>query len=192
MSTEKVGASQPNTRTTPGNNPSAGSQPPQTPHHGGGGPPDLRSSNDLDVDHPQSINHNHCPLDDCDLFTEHRYPAAVATHVERFFLVDHGQDLVNKFGPDVVNKVIAYMKDKLDREPDYVNNEINSLGGYFHSKCKKFAAGANTPTGPDRETALNRFKDRANSRKDYARARGPACGCPDFSHRPPCNHYRAR
>jgi hypothetical protein len=138
--------------------------------HGGGGNPDI-SINNID-NHQTTINHNHCPLDDCELFTEHRYPDAIAEHIERFFLVDHGVKVVKDYGPDVVNKVIAYMKSKLEREPDFVTKEIRSLGGYFHSRCKKYAAGANTPTGNDEQTALQRLKDhRPKSKSDQDKHR---------------------
>jgi hypothetical protein len=133
--------------------------------HGGGGNPDLSINNIVIDNHQTTINHNHCPLDDCDLFTEHRYPDAIGEHIERFFLVDHGARVVKDYGPDVVNKVIAYMKSKLEREPEFVTKEIRSLGGYFHSRCKKYAAGANTPTGKDEQTALQRLKDHRPDKK---------------------------
>lgn len=133
--------------------------------HGGGGNPNP-SINNIVIDNHQTIhNHNHCPLDDCELFTEHIYPDAIAEHIERFFLVDHGARVVKDYGPDVVNKVIAYMKSKLEREPEFVTKEIRSLGGYFHSRCKKYAAGANTPTGKDEQTALQRLKNHRPDRK---------------------------
>ena len=140
--------------------------PPNPPNGGGGGNPDSSISNPVVIDnHQNTINHNHCPLDDCELFTEHIYPDAIAEHIERFFLVDHGAKVVKDYGPDVVNKVIAYMKSKLEREPEFVTKDIRSLGGYFHSRCKKYAAGANTPTGKDEQTALQRLKDHRPDRK---------------------------
>ena len=81
MERAKVGVSRHATRATRRNNSSVGLKTPQTPHHGGGGSPDSKSSNDLDLDNHQTINHNHCPLDDCDLFTEHRYAAATADQI---------------------------------------------------------------------------------------------------------------
>ena len=78
---QKVDASLHNARAAFSNNPDVGSKTPQTPHHGGGGSLYPESSNDLELDNHQSINHNHCPLDDCDPFTEHRYPDAIAEHI---------------------------------------------------------------------------------------------------------------
>ena len=124
MEPAKVGASRQVTRATPRNNSSVGSKTPQTPHHGGGGSPDSKSSNDLDLDNHQTINHNHCPLDDCDLFTEHRYPAAIADHIRHHFLFDQAPDALTRYGPDIVNKAIALMKVKIVHEKFMPGNTV--------------------------------------------------------------------
>ena len=188
MEPAKVGASRQVTRATPRNNSSVGSKTPQTPHHGGGGSPDPKSSNDLKSDNHQTINHNHCPLDDCDLFTEHRYPAAIADHIRYHFLFDQAPDALTRYGPDIVNKAIALMKVKIVHEKFIPGN----LGGYFRSRCEKILQGDNVPTGEDRQRRIEALKKYADPKLDDKPPRGPACGCPDFNHRVPCKWLKAR
>ena len=188
MASEKVGASRHNARTTPRNNPSAGSNTPQTPHHGGGGHPDSKSSNDLDLDNHQSINHNHCPLDDCDLFTEHRYPAAIADLIRHHFLFEQAPDALTRYGPDIVNKAIALMKVKIVHEKFIPGN----LGGYFRSRCERILKGDNVPTWEDRQRRVEAITNYVEAAPANKPPRGPACGCPDFSHRVPCKWLKAR
>ena len=189
MPTEKVGASRHNARTTPGKNQPLGSKTPQTPHHGGGGSPDSESTNDLDLNHHHSINHNHCPLDDCDPFTEHRYPSAIADHIQHHFLFEESEEALTRYGPDIVNKAIAVMKAKVVHEKFVPGN----LGGYFRSRCEKILKGTNVATGEDRQRrvdAITNYVDAAAANK--APRQGPACGCPDFVHRIPCKWFKAR
>jgi hypothetical protein len=188
MPSEKVDASRHNARTAPGENPSLGSKTPQTPHHGGGGSPDSESSNDLDLNHHQSINHNHCPLDDCDPFTEHRYPAAIADHIRHHFLFEESTDALTRYGPDIVNKAIAVMKAKVVHEKFIPGN----LGGYFRSRCEKILKGDNVPTGEDRQRRMDALTDYVNPRRLNETFRGPACGCPDHRHQIPCKWFKAR
>ena len=189
MAQEKVGASRHNVRAASGNNPSSGSKTPQTPHHGGGGSPDSKSSNDLDLNHHQSINHNHCPLDDCDAFTEHRYPDAIADHIRHHFLFEESADALNRYGPDIVNKAIALMKVKIVHQKFIPGN----LGGYLRSRCEKILKGDNVPTGEDRQRRIDAITSYVDPRRhDMIHPRGPACGCPDFVHRIPCKWFRAR
>jgi hypothetical protein len=155
---KKVNASSHNARAALSDDPSVSSKPPQTPHHGGGGSLYPESSNDLDLDNHQSINHNHCPLDDCDPFTEHRYPDAIADHIRHHFLFVDSAAALTRYGPDVVNKTIALMKVKIVKEKFFPT----SLGGYFRSQCEKILAGDNVPTGEDhqrRRDALTNYVD---------------------------------
>jgi hypothetical protein len=155
---QKVGASLHNDRAAFVDNPDVGSKTPQTPHHGGGGSLYPESSNDLELDNHQSINHNHCPLDDCDPFTEHRYPDAIAEHIQLHFMFEKSSDALKRYGPDVVNKTIALMKIKIVKEKFFPSN----LGGYFRSQCEKILAGTNVPTGEDhqrRREALANYVD---------------------------------
>ena len=189
MAQEKVGASRHNARTTSGNNPSSGSKTPQTPHHGGGGSPDSESSNGLELNHHQSINHNHCPLDDCDPFTEHRYPAAIADHIEYHFLFEESSEALTRYGPDVVNKGIAVMRAKIVHEKFIPGN----LGGYLRSRCEKILKGTNVATGEDRQRridAITNYVDPVPAEKEALR--GPPCGCPDFAHRIPCKWFKTK
>jgi len=158
MPQEKVDASRHNTRVAPRNNPSSGSKTPQTPHHGGGGSPDSEFLNDLDLDNHQTINQNHCPLDDCDLFTEHRYPAAIAEHIRHHFLFEEAASGLSRYGPDIVNKTIALMKVKIVSE----NFIPGNLGGYFRSRCEKFLKGDNVATGEDRQKQIDAVKNYVN------------------------------
>ena len=166
---QKVDASQHNARAAFSNNASVGSKSPQTPHHGGGGSLYPESSNDLELDNHQSINHNHCPLDDCDPFTEHRYPDAIADHIEFHFLFEKKSDALKRYGPDVVNKTVALMKVKIVKEKFFPAN----LGGYFRSQCEKILSGSNVPTGEDhqrRRDALTNYvdpKQKAKNKPDY-------------------------
>ena len=177
MPQEKVDASRHNGKVAPKNNPPSGSKTPQTPHHGGGGSPYPESLNDLDLDNHQTINHNHCPLDDCELFTEHRFPAAIAEHIEYFFGFLGGADGLTRYGPDVVNKSIAYMKYKREKE-DFIPDKP---GGFLRRTCEKFLAGGNVPTGADGAIIHARFKnyqpfkvdDRNKYIEEYERRRGP-------------------
>ena len=155
---QKVDASLHNARAAFVDNSAASSNPPQTPHHGGGGSLYPESSNDLELDNHQSINHNHCPLDDCDPFTEHRYPDAIAEHIQLHFMFEKSSDALKRYGPDVVNKTVALMKIKIVKEKFFPAN----LGGYFRSQCEKILAGTNVPTGEDhqrRRDALANYVD---------------------------------
>ena len=189
MEHQKVDASRHNAKVASRNNPPSGSKTPQTPHHGGGGSPDSKSSNDLDLNHHQSINHNHCPLDDCDAFTEHRYPDAIADHIRHHFLFEESADALDRYGPDIVNKAIALMKVKIVHEKFIPGN----LGGYLRSRCEKILKGDDVPTGEDRQRridAITSYVDPAPEEKQDRR--GPPCGCPDFAHRIPCKWFRVR
>ena len=188
MASEKVGASRHNARTTPRNNPSAGSNTPQTPHHGGGGHPETSYANDVVLDNHQTINHNHCPLDDCEPFTEHRYPAAIADHIRHHFLFEEAPDALTRYGPDIANKAIALMKVKIVHEKFIPGN----LGGYFRSRCERILKGDNVPTGEDRQRRIEAFTNYVDAAPANKPPRGPACGCPDFSHRVPCKWLKAR
>ena len=160
MDHPKIGASRHNSRTAPKITPSVGSKTPQTPHHGGGGSPDSQSLNDLELDNHQSINHNHCPLDDCNLFTEHRYPVAIAEHIQFHFLFEQADDGLERYGPDIVNKTIALMKVKIVEEKFIPEN----VGAYFRSRCEKFLKGDNVSTGADREKRMNAIHE---AQKNY-------------------------
>jgi len=164
MESPKIGVSRHNARTAPGNNPPSGSKTPQTPHHGGGGSPGLESSNDLDLENHQSINHNHCPLNDCELFTEHRYPTAIAEHIRFHFLFEEAADGLTRYGPDIVNKTIALMKVKIVEQKFIPGN----LGGYFRSRCEIFLKGDNVPTGEDRRKRIDAAKNYVNRKPDQA------------------------
>jgi hypothetical protein len=189
MATEKVGVSQHNARTAPAKNQPLGSKTPQTPHHGGGGSPDSESINDLDLNHHQSINHNHCPLDDCDPFTEHRYPSAIADHIQHHFLFEESEDALTRYGPDVVNKAIAVIKVKVVHEKFVPGN----LGGYLRSRCEIILKGTNVPTGDDHQRRIDAITNYVDPAPDSSQTiRGPACGCPDFAHQIPCKWFKAR
>ena len=166
MPAQKVDASRHNAKVAPRNNSPLGSKTPQTPHHGGGGSPNPESSNDLDLDNHQSINHNHCPLDDCELFTEHRYPTAIAEHIRFHFLFEEAADGLTRYGPDIVNKTIALMKVKIVEQKFIPGN----LGGYFRSRCEIFLKGDNVPTGEDRQRRIDAAKNYVNpkpAQKDH-------------------------
>ena len=150
--------------------------PPNPPNGGGGGNPDLSINNQVVIDnHQNTINHNHCPLDDCELFTEHRYPEAIARHIEEFFGFLGADKALDRYGPDIVNKSIAYMRYKREKE-----NFIPEVpGGYLRTTCEEFLKGANTPTGAEGDKVQARFKDHRPKRKsddrnkyveDYQRA----------------------
>jgi len=186
MDSEKVGASRHNARTTPRYNASPGSKTPQTPHHGGGGHPETSYTDNVVLDNHQSINHNHCPLDDCEPFTEHRYPAAIADHIRHHFLFEESPDALKRYGPDIVNKAIALMKVKIVHEKFIPGN----LGGYFRSRCEKILKGDDVPTGEDRERRVDALKNYVDPKLHEKPKMLPACGCPDFNHRPPCKWVR--
>jgi hypothetical protein len=164
MESGKVGASRHNARTTPLNNPSPGSKTPQTPHHGGGGHPETSYTDDVVLDNHQSINHNHCPLDDCEPFTEHRYPRAVLRHVEHFFLFEDDGKALTRYGPDIMNKAVAIMRIKIERE--HLMDWCEKIGAYFRSQCEKVLNGANITTGADHEKARARLKDHRPKKED--------------------------
>ena len=162
MNPQIVGASRPGAKPAPKNNPSTGSKTPQTPHGGGGGYTNLEITNDISIDNHQSINHNHCPLDDCDPYTEHRFPDAIGEHIEFHFLFQGKESAVKRYGPDILNKTIALMRVKIVEEDFFPK----VLGAYFRSKCEEFLNGSNVPTGADQSIRKNALQEHAKrSRK---------------------------
>jgi hypothetical protein len=122
---------------------------------GGGGSRTFNTIKDLELVNQQSINHNHCPLDDCEPYTEHKFPEAVAGHVEHFFEFIGAKKALNRYGPDIMNKAVAIMETKIVRE----NFMPDSLGGFFRKQCEiMLQEGSNVATGKDRDRMRERLK----------------------------------
>jgi hypothetical protein len=122
---------------------------------GGGGSKSFNTIRDLDLVNHQSINHNHCPLDDCEPYTEHKFPEAIARHVEFFFEFRGVEKALKRYGPDIMNKAVAIMETKIVRE----NFMPDSLGGFFRSECEiMLKEGSNIATGKDRDRRRERLK----------------------------------
>ncbi len=167
MISQKVGASRPNARVASFENAASVSKTPQTPHGGGGGYTNLEITNDISIDNHQSINHNHCPLDDCDPYTEHRFPDAIGEHIEFHFLFQGKESAVKRYGPDILNKTIALMRVKIVEEDFFPK----VLGAYFRSKCEEFLKGSNVPTGVDQSIRVNALQEHAKrARKPKSKA----------------------
>jgi hypothetical protein len=129
--------------------------PPNPPNGGGGGSKSFNTIKDLDLVNHQSINHNHCPLDDCEPYTEHKFPEAVAGHVQYFFEFIGAEKALKRYGPDIMNKAVAIMETKIVRE----NFMPDSLGGFFRKQCEiMLTEGSNVATGKDRDRIRERLK----------------------------------
>jgi hypothetical protein len=145
---------------------------------GGGGSKSFNTIKDLDLVNHQSINHNHCPLDDCEPYTEHKFPEAIAGHVEFFFEFIGAKKALKRYGPDIMNKAVAIMETKIVRE----NFIPDSLGGFFRNQCEiMLREGSNVATGKDRDRIRERLKKPKNRRPaddrdkyliEYQRRRG--------------------
>ena len=180
MASEKVGASRHNARTTPRNNPSAGSndQPP-TVFDGGGGSTNLSNLNSSKLvgTPPPFKERDYCKDFSCgDPFTFHLDPIAQRQHVKSWFANSQGDPysewwLNKSLGVETVNEIIQVYRVK-EESLEASGKKVNDRPAFFHY-CRNLVEASMEPRpeagAADKAWAARKSKKKNKYQADFDR-----------------------